>query len=133
MNTVLLHEARGKGFAVYRKALRRYGRFGRHAERQVLTKAKLREMFAMEDTARALVGSISTMGRDVRSTSMQWAFEGKKLTAGVQHLSWQPPWVKPRTGVDDVETFIDDEHRVAARHGLGRIPSLWWTLNPNYN
>ena len=71
VNTVLLQEARGKGFAVYRQAMRRYGRFGRHADRQVLTKARLREMLEQEDTARALVGSISTMGRDVRSTPMQ--------------------------------------------------------------
>ena len=52
---MLLHEARGKGFAVYRQAMRRYGCFGRHGDRQVLTKAKLREMLEQEDTARALV------------------------------------------------------------------------------
>ena len=131
---MLLAEARGKGFAVYRQTMRRFGgRFGRHAERQVLTKARLREMLQREDTARALVGSISTCGRDVRSTSMHWGHEGKKLTAAVQFLSWLPPWVKPRTGFDDVETFIDDEHRVEDRHGLGRIPTTWWTLNANYN
>ena len=95
--------------------MRRYGRFGRHSERQVLTKAKLREMLEQEDTA------------------MHWSFEGRKLTAAVQFLSWRPPWVKPRQGADDVETFIDDEHRVEDRHGLGRIPGLWWTLNPKYN
>ncbi len=37
------------------------------------------------------------------------------------------------TGVDDVETFIKDEHRVADRYGLGRIPTIWWTLNAKYN
>ena len=75
-----LQEARGKGFAVYRQAMRRYGRFGRNADRRVLTKAKLREMLEQEDTARALVGSIQHMGRDVRSTPMQWSYEGKKLS-----------------------------------------------------
>ena len=60
---------------------------------------------------------------------MHWADEGRKLTAAVQFLSWRPPWVKPRTGVDDVETFTKDEHRVADRYGLGRIPTTWWTLN----
>ena len=72
-----------RGFAVYRQAMRRYGRFGRHGARQVLTKAKLREMLEQEDTARALAGSISTCGRDVRSTAMHWAFEGKRLAAAV--------------------------------------------------
>ena len=80
VNTVLLAEARGKSFAVYRQAMRRYGgRYGRHSERQVLTKARLREMLQQEDTARALVGSISTCGRDVRSTAMHWAHDGKKF------------------------------------------------------
>jgi hypothetical protein len=39
VNTVLLQAARSKGFAVYRQAMRRYGRSGRHGDRQVLTKA----------------------------------------------------------------------------------------------
>ena len=54
----------------------------------MLTKGKLRELLENEDNARALVGSISTMGRDVRSTQMHWGYEGKKLTAAVQFLSW---------------------------------------------
>ena len=73
LDTVLLAEARGKGFAAYRQAMRRYGRFGRHDERQVLTKAQLCEMLQREDTARALVGSIQNCGRDVRSAPMHWA------------------------------------------------------------
>ena len=90
----MLHEARNKSFAVYRQAMRRYGR--RLAGQQVLTKGMLRELLANEDDARALVGSISAMGRDVRSTSMQWAYEGKKLESTVKHLSWIPPWVDAR-------------------------------------
>ena len=125
MHTFLLQEARGKVFVVYRQAIQRYGRFGRNAGRQVLTKAKLREMLEQEDTARALVGSIQTLGRDVRSTPMQWSYEGKKLPAAVQFLSWKPPWVLPSTGADDVpERFIAEAQRVPDHLGLGRIPSL---------
>ena len=91
-------------------------------------------MLEHEDTARALVGSIQTMGRDVRSTPMQWSYERKKLSAAVQFLSWKPPWVLPSTGADDVpERFIAEAQRVPDHLGLGRIPSLWWTLNPKYN
>ena len=65
-------------------------------------------MLANEDQARALVGSISGVGRDVRSTPMHWSFEGKKPTAAVQFLSWRPPWVKAQGGAeDDAEPFID--------------------------
>ena len=69
----------------------------------------------------------------MRPTAMHWSYDGNHLTAAVQFLSWRPPCARPRTGVDDVETFIDDAHRLTDRHGLGRIPSLWWTLNPKYN
>ena len=108
VNTVLLQEARGKSFAVYRQAMRRYGnRYGGH--QTPLSKAQLRAMLANEDQARALVGSISAVGRDVRSTPMHWAFEGEKLTAAVQFLSWRPPWVKAQGGAeDDAEPVIDE-------------------------
>ena len=36
----------------------------------------------------------STVGREVTSTPMQWAYESKKLDAAVKHLSWVPPWVE---------------------------------------
>ena len=99
----------------------------------VLTKGKLRELLANEDNARALIGSISTVGRDVRSTPMHWAYEGKKLTASVQYLSWRPPWVRAPPGADDVaQVFISDDHRVDDVLGLGRIPTFWWTLNAKY-
>ncbi len=122
VNTVLLHGARGKSFAVYKQAMRRYGNCLRG--QRVLTKGKLRELLANEDTARAPAGNISTMGRDLRSTPMQWAFEGKKLTAAVQFLSWRPPWVMaPRGADDDVQPFLAGEHRVEDAFGLGRIPT----------
>ena len=132
MNTVLLHEARGKSFAVYRQAMRRYGR--QLSGQQVLTKGKLRELLANEEQARALVGFLSTMGRDLRSTSMQWSYEGKKLSAAVRFLSWRPPWVRALQGADDGgHAFLPDAHRVADAHGLGRIVTTWWTKNAKYN
>ena len=40
----------------------------------------------------------------------------------------------PSTGADDVpERFIAEPQGVPDHIGLGRIPSLWWTLNPKYN
>ena len=39
----------------------------------VLTKARLREILNNEDQARVLVNQLMTVGRDVRSTPMQWA------------------------------------------------------------
>ena len=43
---------------------------------------------------RVLVSQLSNVGRDVRATSMQWAYEGKKLDSAVKHMSWVPPWVE---------------------------------------
>ena len=87
-----------------------------------------------------LVGQLSTVGREVRSTTMQWAYEGKKLESTVKHLSWVPPWVRVADEKrankfssqfmetkDDMSIMIDDEI------GLGRHPSLWWTMNCKYN
>ena len=59
----------------------------------MLTKGHLRSILQEEDRMRVLVGQLSTVGRDVRSTTMQWAYEGKKLESTVKHLSWVPPWV----------------------------------------
>ena len=132
VNTVLLQEARGKSFAVYRQAVRRYGRC--FAGQQVLTKGKLRELLCNEHQARAVVGSITAMGRDIRSTSMHWSHESKKLTAAVRFLSWRPPWVRAPAGADDSgSAFLPDEQRVADKHGLDRIRAIWWTLNTKYN
>ena len=132
VDTLLLQEARGKSFAVHRQAMRRYG--NRIRGGAVLIKGKLRELLANDDNARALIGSISAVGRDARSTPMHWAYEGKKLTASVQYLSWRPPWVRAPPGADDVaQVFISDEHRVDDVLGLGRIPTFWWTLNAKYN
>ena len=106
----------------------------------MLTKGHLRGILQEEDRLRVLVGQLSTVGREVRSTTMQWAYEGKKLESTVKHLSWVPPWVqvdgserankfcKLFVGTDDDKaSVIDDEV------GLGRHPSLWWAMNCKYN
>ena len=138
VNQLLLSEARGRGFGIYRNVIRRVG-LGLEGGR-VLTKRRLREILESEDRARILVGQLSTVGRDVRSTTMQWAYEGKKLESTVKHLSWIPPWVDGRDANGDLpegRRFIDRELEgkvvVPDEVGLGRHPSLWWTLNCKYN
>ena len=89
---------------------------------------------------RVFVGQLSTVGRDVRSTTMQWAYEGKKLESTVKHLSWVPPWVNvedPKRANKFCGLFVgtDDDGAtvIADQVGLGRHPSLWWTMNCKYN
>jgi len=135
VNTLLLEEARSRGFGIYRNVMRRVG-YGLEGG-GVLTKARLREMLNDEDQARVLVNQLMNVGRDVRSTPMQWAYEGKKLDATVKHLSFRPPWV------EQGEEESDDEGRrylgsdtwcdVPDNVGLSRYPSTWWTLNCKYN
>ncbi len=55
-------------------------------------------MLADPDACRSLVHQLMSVGKDIRSTPMAWAYEGKKLDAGVKFLSWRPPWVIPRPG-----------------------------------
>ena len=71
---------------------------------------------------------------------MQWAYEGKKLDSTIKHMSWVPPWVEQKNGGEAVEKslgarFMEGEMdvRVPDTVGLGRHPSLWWTLNCKYN
>ena len=141
VNTLLLSEARSRGFGVCRNVLRRVG-VGLEGGR-VLTKGALKEMLKDENRTRVLVNQLMTVGRDVRSTSMQWAYEGKKLDATVKHLSWVPPWVEAgeegaaspgrrflRSGDSENPGDLGD---VEDDVGLGRFPSVWWTLNCKYN
>lgn len=189
VNTLLLTEARQRGWGIYRNVMRRTG-LGLQGGR-VLTKRDLRGILQQEDRSRVLVSQLSTVGREVRSTTMQWAFEGKKLDCTVKHMSWVPPWVD-QAGDERGEKSIplgrrfmdlDDEHggqrftkkavevgraeveqdkqpekpkkgkRKAKQKdtgeekqekpaedvlvqdpvGLGRHPSLWWTMNCKYN
>ena len=133
VNTLLLTEARSRGFAVYRNVIRRVG-VGLEGGR-VLTKGALKAILKTEGSMRVLVGQLSTVGRDVRSTTMQWSYEGKKLDCTVKHLSWVPPWVdalvegQPPMG----RQFLSQEHIVPDVVGLGKHPSMWWTMNCHYN
>ena len=134
VNTVLILEAGGKGFAVQRNVMRRLG--GRFVRDGPLTRQRLRRMMEDEETCRLVVHQLMTVGKDVRSTPMQWAYEKKVMDACVKHLSWAPPWVESAGGGGDDAPgvqFLGANHRVADRIGLGRIPGFWWTLNCNYN
>ena len=92
VNVLLLSEARSRGCGIYRNVIRRCG-LGLSGGR-VLIKGHLRGILQEEDRLRVLVGQLSTVGREVRSTTMQWAYEGKKLGSTVKHLSWVPPSVQ---------------------------------------
>ena len=86
-----------------------------------------------EETCRSLVHQLMSVGRDVRSTPMQWSYEGKKLDCAVKHLSWCPPWVEGAVRAGPEVEFLQDNRRAEDRLGLGRIPAIWWTLNCRYN
>ena len=100
-----------------------------------MTKGSLKAIMAAEGSMRVLVGQLSTVGRDVRSTTMHWAYESKKLDCTVKHLSWVPPWVDALVeGQSPVgRCFLSDDQVVPDELGLGRHPSLWWTTICHYN
>ena len=107
-------------------------------EAEALTRAGLRRMMEDGEVVRRLAHELMSVGRGVRSTPMQYAFEQKKLQTAVQFLSWQPPWVRRRVAED---LGVGDEGeldrlcrcRVEDMVGLGRIPSNWFTLNCAYH
>ena len=101
-NSVLLEEAGGKGFAVHRNLLRRMG--DRLQGDKLLTRRGLLEMIENQESARMVTHQLMTLGRTVRSTPMQWAYEGKKLDTVVKYMSWCPPWVR---GEDPGEVDYD--------------------------
>ena len=110
VNVLLLSEARQRGWGIYRNVVRRAG-LGLEGGR-VMTKGRLRAILAEEDRMRILVGQLSTVGREVRSTTMQWAYESKKLDCAVKFLSWVPPWVRskdPKRKKSFGEHFIAEE------------------------
>jgi hypothetical protein len=154
VNELLLHEARQRGYAVYRNVKRRIGFTVQGGEK--LTKGGLRDMLKDEQSCRLVTNQLMCLGRDVRTTPMYWNHEGKKLDAAVKHLSWCPPWVdKPVDDADsDLEVIPRDDHncsghsasprRLGTKYlnknsslsdklGLGRAPSMWFTLNTKYN
>lgn len=55
-----------------------------------ITKGQLQNMLGDKQQSRMLGHLLMSIGRDVRSTPMAWASEGKKLDAAVKHLAWQP-------------------------------------------
>ena len=77
VNSVLLEESAGRGHAVHRVLLRRMG--DRLRGDRLLTRAGLLEMIEHEESARMVTNQLMTVGRSVRSTPMQWAYEGKKI------------------------------------------------------
>ena len=135
VNSELVNEAAGKGFAVHSCVMKRL-RGGVVDCGSVLTRAQLRDIMKDEAAVRTMVNQLTLMGRDVRSTPMQWSYEGKKLDAAVKFLSWRPPWVRTRSfdgSLPRESCFIKDENCVDDELGLGRIPSFWWTQNCRYN
>ena len=52
-----------------------------------MTKGQMQEMLEDEEKVHALVHQLYTVGRDVRSTPMSWAYESKKLKEAVHYLS----------------------------------------------
>ena len=134
VNSELVREASGKGYVVHSVVMKRLR--GRVVGGAVLTKNDLRRVMADEEALRGMVNQLQIMGRDVRSTPMQWAYEKKKFDAAVKCLSWRPVWVRPRAGQEERSFevgFIDDGYRVEDDLGLGRIPFTWGTLNCRYN
>ena len=135
VNTVLLQEARGKGYIVQKTALRRLG--GRMGSEEPLTRESLKRILQSEETAGRLVHSLMTVGQNVRSTPMQWARESKRMDCMVKYISWAPPWVgvEGSGGPEDVvrHCYLGNSEVVKDRVGHGRIPGIWWTLNYRYN
>ena len=75
-----------------------------------------------------------SVGRDVRSTPMQWSYEGKKLDCAMKHISWRPPWVEGDEGEEDAAALLLGENRrVEDLVGLGRMAAAWFTLTCKYN
>lgn len=98
VNTVLLEETRGKGFAVQKAALRRLGYPVGGAP---LTREDLKAVLQHEETAGSVVNCLMKVGASVRSTPMQWANESRELDCCVKHLSWTPPWVMTAAGNEE--------------------------------
>ena len=124
VNSELVREAAGKGYAVHSVLMKRLR--GTVVGGAVLTKRDLKRVMEDEEALRAMVNQLQIMGRDVRSTPMQWSYEKKKLDAAVKCLSWRPPWVRPLgdEGQSALErAFMEADYCVKDDLGLGRIPS----------
>ena len=94
-----------------------------------LTRAALLEMIENAESARMVTHQLMTVGRNVRSTPMQWAYEGKKLDTIVKYMSWRAPWVRGEdAGAVDYD-LVGENRVVYDLVGRGRTPAFWWTLN----
>ena len=142
VNTVLLSETRGKGFAVQRIVMRRMGASCADSGDAPLTRAALRAALQSEETAGSLVNTLMTVGRSVRSTPMHWVKESTELDCAAKHMSWTPPWVRPCVSVGEFNQkappwcYLGGNEMVKdslGRGTRGRIPATWWTLNFRYN
>ena len=129
VNQALLSEARGKGHVVQRMLLHRMG--ARLQGHRLMTRTELREMIENEETQRVVVHQLMRVGRDVRSTPMYWAYEGKKIDCLMKHLSWRPPWVREHGAVADNDLLCGSA-AVDDVVGLARSPAFWGTLNCGY-
>src|SRR5665648_148413 len=89
VNTVLLEETRGKGFAVQKAARKRLGYPDGGGP---LTREALKAVLQHEETAGSVVNCLMRIGSSVRSTPMQWANESRELDCCVKYLSWPQPW-----------------------------------------
>jgi hypothetical protein len=129
LNQALLSEAKGKGHVVQRMLLHRMG--ARLRGNELMTRTQLREMIENEETSRVIVHQLMKVGRDVRSTPMYWAYEGKKTDCLMKHLSWRPPWVREPGAVPEND-LLSGSSAVDDVVGLGRSAAFWGTLNCGY-
>ena len=97
-----------------------------------MTNARLRALIESEDTVRSLVYQLNSVGRDVRSSTMHWSYERKKVNCAVKYLAWLPPWVAGGECFVP-EAFMKGVLVVEDGLGRGRIPAAWWTQNCKYN
>ena len=72
---------------------------------------------------------LMSVGRDVRSTPMKWAYEGKKLDTCVKYMSWRPPWARGESDGDVDYDLLGENLLVYDLVGRGRAPAFWFTLN----
>ena len=90
----------------------------------MLTKGELRDMLKDEQSVRLVTNQLMCLGRDVRTSPMYWSYEGKKLDAGVKHLSWCPPWVdRPADNEDSDLEEVDEKLGEGNRGGESVRPS----------
>ena len=82
---------------------------------------------------RTLVYQLTTVGRDLRSSTAYWGYEGKKLNAIAHFLAWKPPWVRGDEAGAAPHWALKHNQCIVDRLGCGRISSIWYTVNPKFN